>query len=432
MPYSLMENLMLRASEQSKTNNKFNIVNNVNTPLFISKKAPDTESLISLSNSTSYPNQIIKKNDHAQAREYYMNFRKFLYKYNLISHPTNPSASLGHYQIIGYNFIKTTKKINTLNSFDLTGYVAQFKDNISILLKYFFNFIGPALISKPVFIFNHNKIIIQLAYYLNKKIFYYKFKKYITIKYFVTLNKSNLTSLTLLNKVKNIKEDTGLEAFNNSRSLPYKEKELKKYSSATFPSLQGKIKIQKRNSILFVLKKKLNALTLFLEKYFNCSVQLEFTRLYYPFHNSNILAQIIGLNGKKYNFEKIVKFLFSSRIHAIINNPNSKFKNIDFFKNIKSTQHLTSFLNKSVLAQETQLRSKSQIRYNSLLSLLSGIKFRLAGRFYKHKIIPRKTVYTTQKGSLARGVVNYVDSSKFINKSKRGTFCVTISISHIY
>ena len=52
--------------------------------------------------------------------------------------------------------------------------------------------------------------------------------------------------------------------------------------------------------------------------------------------------------------------------------------------------------------------------------------------FYKNKIITRKTVSKTNKGSLARDFVNFVDSSRFTNKSKRGSFSITVSISHVY
>ena len=74
----------------------------------------------------------------------------------------------------------------------------------------------------------------------------------------------------------------------------------------------------------------------------------------------------------------------------------------------------------------------SPYKINSLVSKLSGFKIKVAGRFYNKKIIPRKTVYTIQRGSLARGVVDFVDTSRYTNKSKRGSFSITITLSHIY
>jgi hypothetical protein len=97
-------------------------------------------------------------------KNYNMNIRKFLYKYNIMNQIKNSQSIL-------YNFIKIKRRINTLDSFDYTG--SLLRPNISVLLKYFFLKIGPALISKPIFIFNHNKVIIQLGYYIKK---YSKYK----------------------------------------------------------------------------------------------------------------------------------------------------------------------------------------------------------------------------------------------------------------
>ena len=57
---------------------------------------------------------------------------------------------------------------------------------------------------------------------------------------------------------------------------------------------------------------------------------------------------------------------------------------------------------------------------------MSGIKIRLGGRTFGQKIIPRKTVQHIQRGSLARGVVKLVEKARYTNKSKRGSFSVTV------
>jgi len=159
----------------------------------------------------------------------------------------------------------------------------------------------------------------------------------------------------------------------------------------------------KNFSLLFSMfnRIKFNALIYYLEKYFKCPVQLEITRLYNPAHDSNILAHIIGLSGKKYRFWKIMKYIYRK---TKIYKSSLKFMKFNFYP--------------------------SQIY--KLPSYLSGVKVRLAGRFHKHRIIPRKTVTISQKGSLSRSVVDYAESSRFVNKSKRGSFSLTVSISHIY
>jgi hypothetical protein len=154
-------------------------------------------------------------------------------------------------------------------------------------------------------------------------------------------------------------------------------------------------------NILDVFKNEINAFTYLLESYFNCAIQLEITRLKYPYYNSNILSQLIGLNGKKYGYEQVIRKLFPKI----------------YIRNPKTTLTLYDLTPK---------------RKKALVSFISGIKLRIAGRFYRHKIIPRKTVNSFQRGSLQRGVINFVDSSKYINKSKRGTFCITLTLSHIF
>ena len=156
-----------------------------------------------------------------------------------------------------------------------------------------------------------------------------------------------------------------------------------------------------KNNILENFKKEINAFTYILESYFNCSVQLEITRLKYPFYNSNILSQLIGLNGRKYGYEQVLRKLFPK---IYIRNPKTTLTIYDL----------------------------SPKRKKALASYLSGIKLRIAGRFYRHKIIPKKTVNTYQRGSLQRGVINFIESSKYINKSKRGSFCITLTLSHIF
>jgi ribosomal protein S3 len=65
-------------------------------------------------------------------------------------------------------------------------------------------------------------------------------------------------------------------------------------------------------------------------------------------------------------------------------------------------------------------------------SYLSGIKIRVAGRLLTQRVIPRLTVKTIQRGTLARGKANFIDSSRFTNKNRRGSFSITVTIGHIF
>ena len=109
----------------------------------------------------------------------------------------------------------------------------------------------------------------------------------------------------------------------------------------------------------------------------------------------------MGLNGKKHLLQTIIRAYYRK---VSIFNPKEAVLDID----------------------TTPYYSKSTISY------VSGVKIRMAGRFYRRKIVPRKTVFNIQRGSLARKVVKFVEKSKYINKSKRGSFCLTVSISHFF
>lgn len=400
-----------------------------------------------------------------------LGLRRYLFRYNQMS-------DIGHSQSITFNFIKNLKRLNTLDSMDHTGSLIRY--DISVLLKYFFKIIGGALISKPVFIFTNKTLIIKLFFYIRKNIYFLNNKdknklQYLLLKntqlitpkllskYFVssssglnspykfnhkagaqigwtylknkfisnnfgfglpsskfnTIKDKNLKPIISgtkvtggIDRIKELNEKNKMNALHGNLYLTKFDNRLAKFKTYNKHTLRTRVRrlypnyFKKylglfNNNILSIFKKEFNALTLILENFFNCSIQLELTKINYPYFDSNILSQIIGLNGKFYNFERIIKLLYRK---VLIRNPNTTRKEID-------------------------LSPKSK---KSLVSYLSGIKIRVAGRFYKHKIIPRKTVSTIQRGSLARGVVKFVESSRFINKSKRGSFSVTVNISHIY
>lgn len=141
---------------------------------------------------------------------------------------------------------------------------------------------------------------------------------------------------------------------------------------------------------------QLNFLCSNLSKYLKKPVELELVRLHYPFYDSHILANLIGIlsNKLKVPFRVIIDRLFN---RAKIINP-------------------TKMIHRN--------------RLSMVPSFLTGIKVRLGGRLLTQKVVPRLTVKTIQKGSLARCKANVVTSSRFTSKNKRGTFSITVSIGH--
>jgi hypothetical protein len=99
-----------------------------------------------------------------------LGLRKILSEFKFYRYFEFAGPKTGIKQIISYSFSKNISRTNTLNSFDHTG--SLLKVSISVILKYFFNIMGSALISKPIFVFSHNKVTIQISYFIYKNLFF--------------------------------------------------------------------------------------------------------------------------------------------------------------------------------------------------------------------------------------------------------------------
>jgi hypothetical protein len=153
-------------------------------------------------------------------------------------------------------------------------------------------------------------------------------------------------------------------------------------------------KYYSNNNLLNNNNDKLQSLCLNLSKIYKKPVELELDRLHYPYYDSNILSNMIGLISNIVKLRFIIKKLFT-------------------IAKIKKTNN---FINK----------------YSIIPSYLSGFKIRVAGRLLTQRVIPRLTVKTIQRGTLARGKANFVDSATFSNKNKRGSFSITVTMGHIF
>lgn len=148
------------------------------------------------------------------------------------------------------------------------------------------------------------------------------------------------------------------------------------------------------NKLLNNNNDKLQSLCLNLSKIYKKPVELELDRLHYPYYDSNILSNMIGLISNIVKLRFIIKKLFSI----------AKIKKTNKFNN----------------------------NYSIIPSYLSGFKIRVAGRLLTQRVIPRLTVKTIQRGTLARGKAQFVDSARFSNKNKRGSFSITVTMGHIF
>jgi len=148
------------------------------------------------------------------------------------------------------------------------------------------------------------------------------------------------------------------------------------------------------NKLLNINNDKLQSLCLNLSKIYKKPVELELDKLHYPYFDSNILSNMIGLISNIVKLRFIIKKLFSI----------AKIKKTNKFSN----------------------------KYSIIPSYLSGFKIKVAGRLLTQRVIPRLTVKTIQRGTLARGKAKFVDSARFSNKNKRGSFSITITMGHIF
>ena len=153
-------------------------------------------------------------------------------------------------------------------------------------------------------------------------------------------------------------------------------------------------KFDYKNNLLINNNDKLQSLCLNLSKIYKKPVELELDRLHYPYYDSNILSNMIGLISNIVKLRFIIKNLFK-------------------IAKIKKSNNIIN-------------------KYSLIPSYLSGFKIRVAGRLLTQRVVPRLTVKTIQRGTLARGKAQFVDSARFTNKNKRGSFSITVTMGHIF
>lgn len=414
----------------------------------------------------------------------------------LVGHPLN-SSTLFHYS--SKEIVYSYNKVNNLYPL-LT--------KTEYLLRSLFRSIH-SLISKPIYLIRHDKVIIRLFIFLSPKV-----DKYLDTS---TLSTASISSLA--NKTNPKKKATQLiKNFLKFKSLRPKTIEvlntqiqsrilaLKKYH---FFSTLSKEEIKNKNlgliepfitdypytSLASTFNKKLEKLSIIFSKILKKKVEFEIVKAQLPFQDSNVLAQIIGYNANNYKFRRMLKVLIP---RAVIKNPskeltlpspypmlaafnlnsnvkaqNSPWKGwgakdlnilfsqpssylppfyfskvfINNYLSLSSHSAVTSdkIRGDSTSAEKNKLGKNlpfasgaiangslnSNINTLPLISYLSGMNIKLAGRIMTESMRPRFTVQSHQEGSLARVKVHFTEKSRFTGKNKRGAFSFTVTISHV-
>ena len=139
------------------------------------------------------------------------------------------------------------------------------------------------------------------------------------------------------------------------------------------------------NNVNLFSQEKLELLMNYLGEWFGSEVELHITKLSKPYYEAHILAQSLALKSYKYRFVRLMSRLFRK---AHIYKPSSIVEP----------------------------------------SLLSGIHVTLAGRTFKQKIIPRKTVQRIQKGSMSQ----FIQTARYTGKTRRGAYSFTVILGHLH
>jgi Mitochondrial ribosomal protein (VAR1) len=308
-------------------------------------------------------------------------------------------------------------------SFNKSNNLYPLLTRIESLLKNLFLSIY-CLISRPVYLISHDKIVIRLFVYLSPKVVN-------------LINNGPRSSLSIYSKNKDRNDLTNLFKLNN------------RLGTSTAKS-KSAILVNNFNSIL----KKFSSV---FEKIFKKQVIFQIIKLQHPFHNSNILAQVLGSNASKYKFKRLIKILVP---RAVIINPsetqtnyfeireeerkarrfktnmtnsylNSPFFNYnhDNFNNLLLQLLSSDSANQMPLLNNNQFNNNKKSIFNSYLS---GINVRLGGRLITEGLRPRFTVQTKQEGTIARGQVQVIERSRYTGKNKRGSYSFTIRMSHVF
>ena len=313
---------------------------------------------------------------------------------NILLRGVKPQTNKSLKTITTTALVGTDQNINKVNGFSkelnrlknvsvLTGY-NQSANNRLIkysykLLFYFFKSMY-CLISKPVFLFTPDKVTIQLFYYLNIP----KFKVFKW--YYILKNK--------LNKAK----------YQNN-VLSYSNKKMMNKVKLSWRIKKTLFRLNKKRNKVKNILLNLNKFNLFkvfsikfkliceiLSNKFKKPIELQLIRIHHPFHDSNILVNLLSLNinNKKFKFNRAIKKLYAK-------------------KTIKS------------------LYDYNIDTVNFIPTFLSGIKFRIGGRLMRQPIIPRITTKNFEKGASSPGKVNFLDIATINKKNKKGSYTLKIS-----
>lgn len=276
--------------------------------------------------------------------------------------------------------IKNQSTVYNFNKKNNVNIRPGWKNKVTLILIAYFKSLF-CLISKPVFIITPDKIKIHLFYYkraVSRKIFLKRIKEF-AIRYGIIMDSNN------------IYKDTWIKSLNLKLEKAFNSKE---------------------GRFLFLAQYRLNDLAILLSKLLQKNVELELVRLKYPYHDSNILAQLIGINGRKLTYGRIKKVLFNKATISA--------------KSVEGATPAAEHNNN----MDIEGISSNPLSIKERTSRLTGLKIRIAGRLNRQRVVPKRTVKTAYKGGISKTENNLVDTATYTSKNKKGAVSVRVWLSH--
>src|ERR1700724_3248108 len=289
----------------------------------------------SLNNNYSSPVKIMYYN--INNKPIINQYLKEISKFNML----RKGIFINYNNLIGFNFNNINKLIKNIYKLLQSSFKSMY-----------------CLISKPVFIITPDKIIIQLFYYL----------------FIPNLFKLKQIKLYYKNKKYNY-----LKLIKNLRYLKKKHRRFKKNIRRRFRRIKKTTKINliklSNYNLIKIFPNKFNILCNILSNLFKKPVELNLIRLHYPYLDSNILVNLLGIMINKIRLRILIRKIFKNTI---------------------------------------------------IPSFLSGINIKVAGRLLRQRVVPRKTIKKIIRGTSNRNKINFLDVARYSNKNRRGAFTITV------
>lgn len=229
-------------------------------------------------------------------------------------------------------------------------------------------------------------------------------------------------------------------AFSSTKSLGLQSKRRNMYEAKLNSNLQSildGVGNFKDGQITTIYNDKFLFLGEYLNKLFNCDVELNLVRLYLPYQDSNILAQYLNIGSFKKRFVYLASRLFrkvkifkktmitNRRIKTTLPNGNSLPACILNGSFAPLGENAEDTANSDLL----RVWGGDKVAYPSGIS---GVNIKLAGRTPTQKLIPRVAVRRAQRGNFSRLNSKMIEKSMCIDTSKKGSFNFTVRLSHVF